>query len=361
MMCPDTGKLLAYLEEELYPEESLAIKAHLKSCSKCSRHLQEIAKDFHFSRSLLHDSLLNSMHTQVVGQNDVWENIAPLVSRKKGVKKMKWRKIAVAACMVLTLGMVVSIPSVQVAAENFLQIFRVQKVDTISFSSNDINQISAILKEKNGDTSINLENFGEMKAIGTKETISLQKSDLQDLGFKIKLPEIEDKNVAFELEQYPVIEIKPDVTRLNEFIKSLGSQYTFPSEMDGEKCVIKMGDTVSAYYSNFKLVQGLVPQVEVPTGIDVNDVARAFVSLPIWPEDVRRQMEAINDWEHTLLIPNAEDNAQKVTINGADGVLLKNSHYHNLLWLEGNKLYVLEDHTGGNTDLLEIAKNLREI
>jgi hypothetical protein len=45
-----------------------------------------------------------------------------------------------------------------------------------------------------------------------------------------------------------------------------------------------------------------VPVVEVPTGVNVKKVAQAMVALPIWPDNIRTQLESVGDWEHTLLI-----------------------------------------------------------
>jgi hypothetical protein len=69
------------------------------------------------------------------------------------------------------------------------------------------------------------------------------------------------------------------------------------------------------------MIAGPAPEVQVPSGIDVEDVAGALVILPLWPEGVKRQLQAVDDWQHTLVVPG--ENVEKVTVRGHDAVLSK--------------------------------------
>jgi hypothetical protein len=81
-----------------------------------------------------------------------------------------------------------------------------------------------------------------------------------------------------------------------------------------------------------------------------------MVGLPIWPEDVKRQLEAVSDWEHTLLIP-ANEGAKKVKVRGQDGVYLEESRSQLLIWEDNGILYFLS--SDSHADLLAIAESLR--
>ena len=95
----------------------------------------------------------------------------------------------------------------------------------------------------------------------------------------------------------------------------------------------------------------------MPEGVSVKDVARAMVALPIWPDNVRTQLESVGDWEHTLLIP--DENSKKVSINGTKGVFLDHETYRILIWQEDGMLYILQSQNKDEADLVAIAESLR--
>lgn len=358
MNCPNQGKLLMYLEGALDYKENTIIHEHLASCTRCSQELNELQEDLNFTREKLL-SLVNSYkQADVAGQDRLWNIIRRnLTSYRKGIIMIKLKKLAIAAVIVLSIGLVGSMPAVQTMAANFLQVFRVQQVDTIAISPTDMAKIERSLTQ--GNQRLDIENFGKMEAKGKHQRQELQEDELQQLGFSVKLPALlaSDK-VEYNLDKYPVMEITPKAEKVNDLLAELGSQYKLPEALDGQVCRITMGDAlVSSYENKIVFVQASVPQVEVPTGVDVQEVAQAMVGLPIWPEDVRRQLEAINDWEHTLLIP--AENAQKVTVNGNKAVLLDNKLAPTLIWQDNGMIYSIEDDSGQKIDLVKIAQSLR--
>jgi len=360
MKCPDQGQLLLFVEKELSPDDNKSIIAHLAACPLCSRAVEQVQYNLAFSSDKLSLLIPSSPDVQMFGQDDVWRSIQHRLKANTNDKRrlsiMRLKKIAATAAVVMALVLVGSIPGVQTAAANFLQVFRVQKVDTVIFTPGDMASIEQALNQGNG--SLNLDCFGKIETVGKDEKISLGTGDLANLGFAVKFPaNLKESEAVCSLEKIPVMQIAPDVKKVNVFIQSLGSTNLLPESLDGQTFSIKMGDTLTIDCPNYSLYQGKAPQLEVPAGVEVKEVARTLVSLPIWPDNIKRQLEAINDWEHTLVIPG--ENSQKVNVNGQDGILLSENNHRILIWQENGMLYFLQNKAGNNSDLVEIAQSLR--
>ncbi len=358
MNCPDQGKLLLYLESELSPEENRHMESHLVSCSRCLHELNELEDNLNFALQCRPEMLGEFQDYEPAGQTAVWKQV------QKDMKKAKWRlitmklkKTAIAAAIVLSIGLVGTVPAVQTVAANFLQVFRVQNVDTLTLGPNDMLQIQNALQQ--GNQNFDVENFGSIKTLGEQEERSLKADELNTLNFKARFPTLmADQKAEYLLQKSPVIEIQPKVDNINKFLLSLGSAYKLPAALDGQQCRISMGESLITNYDGLSLYQAPSPQIEVPEGVKVEEVAQAMVALPIWPENVKRQLESVSDWEHTLLIPT-DGNAVKVTVNGKNAVLAKEDNYRALIWQEDGILYFLEDHANQQVDLVKIAESLR--
>lgn len=355
MKCPDEGRILMYLEKELPDAEMLEIEAHLQSCPNCLKLFAEMEENYNISFAEVRNLYELSLQAEVKGQQKIWNKVKNKINiEKREGKLMKIKKMAIAAAVVLAIGIVGSMPSVQAVAGNLLQVFRVQTVDTITMDFNDMQ-----LAMEQGNESFDIDKFGKIETIGIGEEITLSPDELGDLSFKVKIPALADKTeLEYALEKVPAIEITPDVKNVNRILKSVKSEYMLPEALDGKICSIKMGDAVEICNNDYSIMQCPSPEIEVPQGIDVSKVARAIVALPIWPDDVRRQLEAIDDWEHTLLIPT-DDSSKKVKVNGKKAVLLDEGWSPTLIWQEDGILYCINDYSEGNIDLIAIAESLR--
>lgn len=357
MDCPNEGQLLLYAEKQLTGDESIRIADHLKTCAYCSQKAEEIKQTLNFaSQHLLPPDQARQAKT---GQHIVWQNInRHMNTGKREVLKMKIKKVTIAAAVVLALVMVGSIPSVQSAAANFLQIFRVQKVDTLTLSPADMEQIEQALRQGTNGQPIDLESFGTIKVDGQQQQTPLSYDQLGSLDFTVKLPGSADPAQGeYSLQTIPDVEITPNVSKVNALIQALGSDKLLPETLDGKTFRLKMGKCLVASYGDFRLVQGPSPELEAPGDANVSDIAQAMIALPIWPDNVKKQLEMVTDWQHTLLIPG--QNNEKVKVQGQDAVLIKDGSTPVLVWQDNGLVYSLEGCSGKNLDLVEIADNLR--
>jgi hypothetical protein len=354
MKCLEDIQLLMFLEGELSESEDNEILEHLELCSICRRRRDDIQKDLELIQKSISSLNEDGKTARVWGQEPTWQNIKArsFGSRKEG-NVMKMKKFMAAAVILIAVFATASIPTVQVLASNILQAFRVQQVDVVTISPADMSQIERAIMR--GDESFDLDQYGKIDIIGNSISKSIRQDELAELSFTPILPRDESVN-QYYMEKIAAIEITPKVDNLNALLKAVGSEYFLPSDLDGQTFRISIGDSLRIENENYQLVQGPAPVIEVPSGIKVSEVAQAMVGLPIWPEDVKRQLEAVSDWEHTLLIP-AHEGAKKVKVRGQDGVYLEENRSQLLIWEDNEILYFLS--SDSHADLLAIAESLR--
>lgn len=357
MKCPDEGKLLLYLEHKLELGEYQDTAQHLTDCPVCSARLTELRRNYDFTARKMAGLWEERQQAPVAGQQKVWQQIQMQQQfDKKGVRLMKIKKFTIAAALVLALGAIGSIPSVQTAAANLLQVFRVEKVDTLSMTPGDMQKIEQAIYDGAGN--IDIEDFGSVKSTGESGYYKIESEDLANLDFQVKAPTLTDETATeYSLQKTPVIEVKPNVESINKLIKALGGSYKLPAALNGQTCKFEMKDALISTYNKYELTQVPAPEIEVPDGVNVPEVAQAMVQLPIWPDNVRTQLEAVGDWEHTLIIP--DENSKKVGINGTNGVLSEHERYRTLIWQEDGMLYILGSQSENEADLIAIAESLR--
>lgn len=357
MRCPDQGKLLLYMDKALTEHEMSETELHLKTCSDCRLVLKELLLDLECARKLIDPWHKRAELAPVPDTRDAWDAISrQVLVRKRGNKYMKIKKWAVACSLVLALGMVFTVPSLRAAAGNLLQVFRVDKVSSISISKDEIKQIGDAIKS--GDPNIDFNNYGKFESIGQQFSSELTTQQVKTLSFPVKLPEgAWDAPNRLTLDKFPEMRITPRVEKINQLLTLLGSTELMPVSLDGKTFAIKTSDMVTLKTPGYVLTQGPAPTVDAPGDVDINRLVQAILAIPIWPENVERQLRAIDDWQHTLVVPG--ENAQKVDINGVQGVLSQASGLNQLVWQEQGILFLMVNQPGSSTDILQAARSLR--
>ncbi len=354
MKCQDEGKLLMYLEHELPVHEMRMVQLHVNSCPRCARRLVEIQQDWAFCCEKIEPIRSGVEKIEPTGQQQVWHEVQLQLKKQRGgffnMKMKRWSAVAVS---VVLLGVMAFVPSARVAVADFLQVFRVEKVHSINISPADMQQIQQALEK--GNVKLDIESLGKIRTDGPSEEKNIQAADINQLAFQPRLPAAVAQSL--KLQKVPAMYITPKVEEVNKILTTLGSQSLLPEKLDGQTVVIKMGDYINATYENYRMIAGPAPEVQVPSGIDVEDVAGALVNLPLWPEGVKRQLQAVDDWQHTLVVPG--ENVEKVTVRGHDAVLSKNGNQSYLVWQEDGLIYAIEPLQGQRADLQEIAQSLQ--
>lgn len=351
--CRDEGTLLGYLDRELPPEEMKAIRQHLDYCPRCSNLLREIEDNLEFSQHKLGQLSPTEESVVISGQEQVWARLQPaLPSREKGRNYMNLKRWSIAAALVLILGVTAYVPSFRTAVADLLQVFRVEKMQTLTLTSQDMMAIQNALEQ--GGSDINLENFGRIETSGETQERKISRTEItQLLPFKPLLAA--NQEGEYRVVKTPSVVITPKVDNVNQLLKSLGSEDLLPRELDGQTFKVTMADTFVADYKDYTLMAGTSPELQVPPGVDMKAVLRPLINLPIWPQGVREQLATIDDLEHTLVVPGQK--VEKVSVNGSPAIISRDGAA-TLIWQNQGLFYILNDKSGGKADLVAAAESL---
>lgn len=239
----------------------------------------------------------------------------------------QYRGIAAAACFVLAVAVSLSFAPVRTLASNFLSIFRVNNFQTVTISSDDLSQIQQTLRA--GAGKVTLGNLGqvEMTRTGANGGVTLAEAK-QSVDFPLLLPQTLPS--GYTLQGYQriagtTLNFTLDTQKTNDVLKSFGATTLLPDTLNGQTFTAQIPVVISAAYSgsgNLTISQTRSPQLTTASSADINTIRDAVLALPFLPENLRRQLGSINDWQHTFVVPNINGSSQNVTVAGSPGVFI---------------------------------------
>ncbi|MDA8234641.1 MAG: zf-HC2 domain-containing protein [Clostridia bacterium] len=366
-MCYDEGMLLAYLDGEVEPKEEEAIKGHLVTCPKCRQTLAELKQNRAFTNDRLALYAQELSRQRTAGRNT-----------GKGVSKImsKYKKL-VAAAAVAGLALSLSFEPVRAAAQDFLTLFRVEKVETVAIDLNQLNQMSRVFYEKSGQPGrVDIENFGTVSNNGKGFNKWVKLEEARKMAdFELKTPQWlpfkpypSDVHVSGAEEIYFKLKVK----NINNLLAKMEAKTLLPEGLDGKTFTLVKPNLYSFNYQtndpkdsrSVNIFQSRSPEIKVPADIDVLKLRQAILNLPMLPNELREQLASIEDWQNTLIIPDTKGETSKVTVNGVEGVMINHGGTgavginHTLIIQRDGVVTVM----GGNlpkNDLLKIAESMR--
>lgn len=386
-----SGDLQAYLDGELSRNERKKIALHLEHCSSCQTNLQNAKKMNDWLDMVLRESLAEKCGNSPEPDVSVaWENLQArlnegtetknnlkLISEegrwvKMNNRRRKWMAGGVAAAIVASI---VFVPQIQAVASDLLNLLRIDKVQTIQLSPQDLEEIRANL-EKFHDGEIDLKGKGHMSVEGHHQGQTFASLEEARQAGIVGVPELQGYTII-ELGQEEAFstDMKFDVTELEELSKQLGSEIDLDSQLNNKEFTVNFPQSLYVKYQSsddesVQLAYGktATPQIQVPEGVDINQVRGTLLASPLFPENVRRQLANIDDWQSTLPIPYVEgkDHSEDVKINGEKGVFVVPAEGHHsafLIWQADNSMNILtllEDGSNGR-DTKALKKVLLDV
>jgi hypothetical protein len=325
-MCEDEGRLLAYLDGEVSEPERAEIESHVSGCRECEAALARLKVDRDAAAGAL-ERLQPA--AQVVEMPARRPSAAPVARR------FSRSRIAAAVAAALVVASF-ALPPVQNAAASLLQVFRVQKVQTVTLSQTDLNSISTAL-QKGGH--VDLQSFGDAWIDGASSSpTSVTVAQAQAaLDFPVKLPSSESAQPALLLTHAQTYRFRLHIAAINDALASYGGDAKLPTALDGKVFTVNIPATLVARYpvpagtntagwpdrtSGVYVGQARSPELTVPDGVDAAQLRTALLDLPFIPQTVRDQLAAIKDWQSTLIIPNVDGTARDVSIDGVPAVVV---------------------------------------
>ncbi|HHS48383.1 MAG TPA: DUF2275 domain-containing protein, partial [Desulfurella acetivorans] len=328
--------------------------------------------------------------------NEAWRTFNEKLSRennkRKGVVSLfkKYKKAIAAALIVAFIAASAFFPLLKNAEAKLLNIFRLNKMQVITITLEDMTQIQNQFYN-NDIKNITLKDYGEIIKFDSPEWRQISPDELDkvksELGYEIKLPA--DEN--FEIKRLYISKIEGlefilKVDKINELIKAFGGTHLFPKELDRKPIIINFGKAIdmdlqrkgSSEKEMVFLEITKTPEIVVPEGVDIDKVIDALANLPFLPENIKRQIASVTDWKETLPIPMVMDKnteTKEITLRGNKGILVvekSGPYFVTLGWTENEALYNLTiwpNPTGDNKNsitkeeaintLLKIANSMR--
>ncbi len=365
----------AYLDGELLREERKDIALHLENCPECQSELQSMKRLDEWVKIALEESLAlpiaqdggpdvqnawERFQNRLEIKNRETENLTPDLTEKRNImdwkgrwenmknNQKKWIAGGVAAAVFAGS---LFVPQVRAVASDMLSMLRIDKIQTVKLTPQDLEQISGSLSGlKNGE--IDMKDLGHMSIDGRHESQSFATiADAAKAG--VKFPELTGfQPTLLGQESAFTATMELNVDKLEALSKQLGSEVDLDSKLNNQPFSIVFSPSTYAGYqsttdSNVQLSYGstLSPQINVPEGVDMNQVRAAMLSAPFLPEDVRGQLAGIQDWQSTLPIPYVEgkDHMENVKINGASGVFVAQDGGQTavLVWQDNGSMHML--------------------
>lgn len=369
-MCYDRGSLQAFLDHEVTNSQREEITEHLAVCAVCREILGELAKNQQFTDELVLNYLASLENPN---PSEVWKHLHKTILQvdpffdnrtnrsinhaSKGVFNMikKYRGVAVAATVAVAVTVSLSFAPVRAIASEFLNVFRVNNFQTVSISPSDLPQIEKALRQGSGK--VTLGNLGQVEMIRTGAGGGVTLAEAKEsVDFPLIIPQT--LPAGYTLKGYQrmsgsTLNFTLDTQKTNDILKSFGATTLLPDTLNGKTFTAKIPVVISATYDGpekLTITQTRSPQLTAPSDTDSNTIRDAILALPFLPDDLRRQLAAINDWQHTFVVPNLNGSTQTITVAGASGVFIaapqesqmpKHAVSNALIWQKGGVIYAI--------------------
>lgn len=383
----EQSTIQAYLDGELSREERKEMALHLQRCPGCREELENMKRLDEWLKTALEESLqLNTGDKTSPDTQAAWETfqarlaaapapysggnapetlefphpnpqLSPDLPKgllKKGrwltmkITPKRWIAGGVAAAV---LACALFIPQVRVVASDMLGLLRIDKLQTVKLTPEDIEQIKANMSAlHNGE--IDLKGMGHMSVAGQPEPAVFTSSEAaRQAG--VTVPELTGYTMLRAGKQDPFsADMQIDVAQFEAFAQQLGTSVTLDPKLNKESIFISFGQSSFIEYSPESNPQARLhyavsasPQLKVPEGIDVDQVRGALLMTPLLPENVRQQLANIQDWESTLPIPYVEgqDYSEDVKVQGNPGVFIAyaGGEHAVLIWQKDGIMHML--------------------
>ena len=364
------GILQEYLDNQLSREENMLLEKHLAGCKECRERLRQLERE----EQVAGDRLGLYAKANVMPEPDIqqaWdkftaklqqeekEQLVPiqtgtLKTEKKGWTFMQkgWHKLlAGVAAAAIFLG-AFSLPPVQSAAGQFLKVFRVERIETVKLTTEDLQRIKSEIENKVG--TIDLREFGLVEVLQTSGNERLNAAEAESrYGFNspayLPAGAVPDDNVWLNTGEKLAFTLNVD--RVNEAITQLGGKTPLPATLEGKTFTIEFKDQLTRRYDlpqqAFWVSAMEVPSIEVDADVRPVELMQSLLDLPILPHNTKKQLQQISDFENALILPTSDD-MDTITINGVSVLRTSDSgsKYCAYLWLKDGWLYNVHSYGG---------------
>ncbi|MGG4456133.1 anti-sigma factor family protein [Brevibacillus porteri] len=391
MKCADTGFIQAFLDGECSSKESEQFLLHLENCETCRTQLDELSALDSWTREKIEHAFSETNDVKV-NTEAAWQRFSQTIEKttdtyaqdrqaktNRATIRRSWNQMnkqtkrwVTGASAAAVLAVSLSFPQVQAAANDFLSIFRMDKVEFVKVTQKDLQELEQWIA--NG-------NVGEMELNGIGK-IWIDENDQEKLEQRsyyynnkesaekagVKLPQLpQDVTVDSVNIQSPyTMHMEIDAERANKLFAQLQVEARFDEKLSGKRFSLKIPQMQNIWMTAGKESFGYsvidAPELTAPEGVDLAQLRETLLALPFIPDQVKKQMISIEDWQHTLPVPYMADGDSKmkeVKVNGQNGMLITGEYNAHLMWQQDGQIYMLKGSEKNADGLLDFAKQLK--
>ena len=375
MRCPSDGDLRALITQGADTD----VRLHVAACASCQRRRMSIER----SAATVHSTL--DALGPAIGSGPVMDPVAALQAFKASTHetertkvmtefgKRSYRPAFVGGGLVIALLVAMTIAPVRSAAVGLFDVFRVEKfaVITIDASKMPVKMSDDEGQKRTGERPnpnvlgtyngpLQPEKPQVVASMGAAEAIV--GTELAEVG-----EVLDGKSAGSVYVSDPVrASYTFDTDKIAAKMRESGIEsIRVPQQIDGKTFTFSADRGVIVRYGTEEngavFAQGPSPELTIPEGVNMDYLRQDFLMIPGIPTDVQQQVQAIEDWERTLIIPvPANGTSREVKIDGHEGVLIGDAAGENngVLWQRDGMLYAVGGKMSG-AQALEAARAVR--
>lgn len=340
LSCPTEGQLRVH-----HDAADAAISAHVAGCDDCTRRMKDLRESAQVAARAI-AGLDDGAHV---------DTEAALAALPRPDTSQGWRAqwsriptgIAAAVVALLVAALLVFTPTGRQAAASFLDQFRAERFEVITF-------------DPNGSWS-GMEGLADIADIDIDEA-AMEPAEVGSLdeasriaGFTpTPLPELPGREGAAR-----ILASAPTSVRMTFRAERAPD---LPRELDGASLIVSIPGTVMMQYGSDQeplFVAEAEQVVADAEGADLEAIRTYLLNRPEVPDDLARQLLAIDDWTVTLPVPVPVDEMawRETTVAGQPGLMLEDPMGAGLLWQQDGRIHAVAG-MSGIEELRDIANDI---
>lgn len=380
MHCYDEGTLRAWLDDELPAAERAALEMHMPQCVACQRRadtLKTAGERVHalFASPAVDPSaaLERFRRSQAIPTTETISTSTINIRRNKMRTTSRRPIFAGLAALVVALSLL-ALPPVRAAADQLLQVFRVQTVMFVPVDQARIKELQNLNIDKDALflSKPTIDNQQPPRDVASADAAA------QAVGHPIAQPSdfpSQPTSVTHKVDDAHHVQFQVNPATIRQVLAQMNiTDVTIPDALGSGPISADIPAASTTIYTGteyqFVLHQVLSPKVTLPDGVDMAQLGKAALRLlgmdSFQAEAASKQI----NWNSTLVFPFPADtsNIHQVTVNGAKGLLMtgggRDERHYQLYWQNGDQIYVMQASGSMSGDemsdaLLKAAESVR--
>jgi hypothetical protein len=382
----DDGKLRAYLDQALSPEEQALVEQQVTDRPEVQEALARLEQAQQNVAAYL--AAIEPSPEQGPEAGQAWRGFQSRLSGQSMPTKTNWleerinsmvnqpfikryQPLIILFTVAVIIAVALSFAPVRTMASNLLKVFRVQTVQVVPVDKEDM---EALRNNPNLERLIDqLEPQLEVAEDSEPEKVdSLDEAD-DKVNFQITqitaLPEDTGAPTITVLRQ-KVVQLQLDKELLEAVFEAAEIEVELPDSLNDEPLVITHPDTVEQRWHRegekiLEFIQMPAPSIEYPDGLDLDELGVAGLQLLGMSAEEAAALSATIDWANTMVLPvpnNGEVEIQEVALNGTRGLLFTNPNSEDdrvaVVWNQNGMSYFLAGKYPAG-EIVDMAKSVQ--